>query len=734
MTTVELDQETQRPWYRLSLSSGILLGMLLGIMTGIFFGEMVGFLQVIGDGFIMLLQMTILPYITVSLIAGIGGLTYQKARTLAARAGLILLLFWAVTFVVILAVPLSFPSWESGSFFSTSLVEAPAPVDFLSIYIPANPFRSLAENLVPAVVLFSIMLGIALIGIDGKEAFVSDLHILSEALVRVTGFVVKLTPIGVFAIAAAAAGTMTVDEISRLQVYLIAFTVAALILAFWVLPMMVALATPFRYRDIVGVSRDALLTAFTTGNLFVVLAVLTENGKRLFRDYGIDKGDTDAYVDIIIPVSFNFPNAGKLIMLVFILFAVWFVGGELSLGEYPQFVVSGLLSFFGGVDVALPFMLAQMRLPSDLYQLYVVSGILNGRTATLLAAMNLLTFTLLSTAALTGQVTLQWRKLFLFCLGSLALLAVSVAGMRFYFTAAVENAFAKESVIDQMDSPLFGNTNVVHESVPETLVRGDPALGSLLDRILDRGVLRVGYAKNSLPYSFINADGKLVGFDVDMAQLLAADLGVVAEFIPVDLAHLAEQLKEVPVDIVMAGVTITPDRLEDVVFSEPYMDVSAALIVPDYRRKEFAKLDDIHQLRGLRVAVFQTGSDYFKEEVQRAWPNLDVVSLDSTVDFFFGGDEQADIMVHSAEAGSAWTLRFPDYTVVVPEGMSIKWPVAYPIAEGDTDLARYVSRWLNIALGDSRFRELYNHWVLGLTAKPETPRWSVIRNVLHWVN
>ena len=57
------------------MSSQILIGMGLGILVGIFFGEYCAFLQIIGDAFIQLLQMTILPYITFSMIVGIGGFT-----------------------------------------------------------------------------------------------------------------------------------------------------------------------------------------------------------------------------------------------------------------------------------------------------------------------------------------------------------------------------------------------------------------------------------------------------------------------------------------------------------------------------------------------------------------------------------------------------------------------------------------------------------------------------------
>ena len=56
------------------------------------------------------------------------------------------------------------------------------------------------------------------------------------------------------------------DELSKLQVYLIIFNVGCLILTFWVLPILVAAATPFKYKDVIQVSRDALVTAFTTGS------------------------------------------------------------------------------------------------------------------------------------------------------------------------------------------------------------------------------------------------------------------------------------------------------------------------------------------------------------------------------------------------------------------------------------------------------------------------------------
>jgi Na+/H+-dicarboxylate symporter len=185
--------------FRFSLSTNILIGFVLGIVCGIFFGEYCANLKVFGDAYIKLLQMSILPYIVVSLIVGIGRLSYSDAKTFAIRAGLLLLLFWSIAFAVILFMPLSFPFLESASFFSTSVVEVKEQVDFLDLFIPANPFRSLANNVIPAVVFFSISVGVALIGIKEKEGLINDLAILSTALARISYFIVYLTPIGIFA-------------------------------------------------------------------------------------------------------------------------------------------------------------------------------------------------------------------------------------------------------------------------------------------------------------------------------------------------------------------------------------------------------------------------------------------------------------------------------------------------------------------------------------------------------
>ena len=92
-------------------------------------------------------------------------------------------------------------------------------------------------------------------------------------------------------------------------------------------------------------------------------------------------------VDVIVPISFNFPNVGRLLQMLFILFAAWFSSAVISLSGYANLTMSGLLSFFGKPIAAMPFLLDLLHLPADMLQLYLASGIFVAQFGTLASAM-----------------------------------------------------------------------------------------------------------------------------------------------------------------------------------------------------------------------------------------------------------------------------------------------------------------------------------------------------------
>jgi Na+/H+-dicarboxylate symporter len=230
-----------------STTRNILIGLALGVATGLFLGEKAGGFQLVAEAYLRLLQMTVLPYVMVSLIEGIGSLDGARARRLFVRVGTLSLVLWALALGAVMLMPLAFPAIESASFFSTTLVEARPPLDFVALYIPSNPFHSLANNIVPAVVLFSIFVGVALIGIERKQGLLENLMLIERGLKRANQFAVSLTPIGLFAIAAQMVGTVDAAQFDRVRVYLIAYAAMALLLSLWVLPGLVPASPRFRF-------------------------------------------------------------------------------------------------------------------------------------------------------------------------------------------------------------------------------------------------------------------------------------------------------------------------------------------------------------------------------------------------------------------------------------------------------------------------------------------------------
>ena len=713
--------------FRPSLSQLILVGLVLGVACGLFLGELASGLGVVGQAYIGLIQMSILPYMVVSLVHGIGGLTYDKARNLAITAGVVLLGSWVLAFSIIFVLPLAFPQTEAGAFYSPSLVEI-AKVNFIELYIPSNPFSSLSRTIVPASAVFSVFLGVALIGVKKKQGLLDVLSATADTLMGVAKIVVRLTPVGVFAIAANATGTMTIEEFGRLQTYIVTFIVATLLLTFWVLPGLVAVLTPFGYRDVMRACRDALVTGFVTANLFIVLPILVVNSKRLFEQYKLQSEDAESYVEVLVPTSFNFPNIGKLLTLLFVLFAGWFTGSEIVLGDYPMFTMLGLFTLFGGVDLALPFLLDQMRIPSDMYQLYVVTGVVNSWFATLIAVMNLFAFTLVATCAATGGLRFNPKRLMRF-VGLTVVVFISVIGFtRYGLSVVVSDTDKKLEYLVEINlrEPVPA---VVHQQVPMDLVPADTSKPRL-PQILERGVLRVGYKKDNLPFSYRNVKGELVGFDIDLAHMLARDLGVELEFIPWEYDTLLEQLNAGQFDIVAGGLWVTPERLTHVDFSEPTMTTTMAFVVKDYLRHKFTSLQAVEQMPGVKIGIV---SRKLAKATERSLPETEIVSLDSYAEFFIGNKHDLDAIAISAESGSAWTILYPDYDVSIIEPQ-IRVSVALAMTQGDLAFQGFVNAWLLIKKTEGELDRFYDKWILGKSEQEKQPRWSVIRDVLQWVN
>jgi Na+/H+-dicarboxylate symporter/ABC-type amino acid transport substrate-binding protein len=669
-----------------------------------------------------------------SIVTSLGSLSFAEVRTLGLRGGAVLVGLWCLALLFTFLIPLAFPVLETASFFSTTLLEQRRPFNFVELFIPSNPFYALSNNIVPAVVFFFIFFGVAMIGVERKQVALDVFNIAKEALSKATKFVVSLTPYGVFAIAANTAGTLNVDQIARIQVYLITYTIVALLVVLWVLPGLVSALTPFSYKEVLGPTRDALITAFVAADLFIVLPILIQACNELLERHRLIDDRTRALPDVIVPTSFNFPHTGKLLSISFILFAGWFADAAVPVSDYPRLALTGLLTFFGSLNAAVPFLLDLFHIPADTFQLFLATGVINSRFGSLLAAVHTVSVTLLGSAAIVGSLHFSMARIARYLCFTAVLTALMIGGLRLVFNHTVAGSFAGQELVYSM-RPLMtsGDARLIQQTDLDNNTAAPTA--SLIDTITKRGILRVGVFADRLPFVFTTRDGHLVGFDVEMAQLLARDLGVKVEFIQMQEvgARVPRALATAQVDLVMTGFPVTAPRASQILFSEPYLDETLAFVVKDELRQTFSNWAAIRELGDFSVAIPEL--PYFIGAIKARAPALKLSVLNSMKQIEAGLAKGIfDAVVLPAERGSVLSLLYPKYAVVVPEPGTVKIPLAYPVARRDKDFAAFLNTWIELKRRDGTIDALYGHWILGKQAGKRQPRWSIMRNVLHWVD
>ncbi|NIQ74304.1 MAG: amino acid ABC transporter substrate-binding protein, partial [Gammaproteobacteria bacterium] len=342
--------------------------------------------------------------------------------------------------------------------------------------------------------------------------------------------------------------------------------------------------------------------------------------------------------------------------------------------------------------VAVPFMLDQLRIPTDLFQLYVISDVFTGRFGMLISAIFTLTWSTLGACALIGAIRVRGRSLITLSLITMGMVLVGVFGVHLFFTHAVSHEYVAGQQF--LDRKLMKSSVMATQLDTEDLQLSQGNYDSTLDRISSRDSIRVGYYEDSLPFSFLNSSGQLVGHDIELAHELAGDLGVQLELVSITSLKMADLLASGLIDVVMSGVVVVPERAVEMDFTVPYMDETLAFVVPDHRRTEFSSSLSVRSQKGLKVAIPKLpGLD---ERVYEYLNDPEIVVLDSVKQFFENEDLTLDALVFSAEAGSAWTLIYPEYSVVIPQPEVFRVPVAFPMASGDERMRLFLNTWIDI--------------------------------------
>ena len=198
--------------------------------------------------------MVALPYICFSLIHGLGSLSKETGKKLFSCAWPYFFTLWGLTFLVMFLIHLLIPSANA------VIVQAHLPDPGLTLtktllkyLIPENPFYDLANNIVPAIAIFGLISGTALMALKNKDPFVGILEQSIQIMEKILSWIAIISPIGAFAHIAVAVGMVYLEDLYKLEFYIISFIIFSLFMTFWILPILISSLTNIHYKNVLKI-------------------------------------------------------------------------------------------------------------------------------------------------------------------------------------------------------------------------------------------------------------------------------------------------------------------------------------------------------------------------------------------------------------------------------------------------------------------------------------------------
>jgi len=234
------------------------------------------------------------------------------------------------------------------------------------------------------------------------------------------------------------------------------------------------------------------------------------------------------------------------------------------------------------------------------------------------------------------------------------------------------------------------------------------AFSADLETIRERGYLVVAVKDNWRPLGFVDADGDLVGLEIDIAMRLAESLlgdATAVEFLPVaNQDRLAAVLND-EADVAIAGVSITPMRQRVVSFSTPYYLDGTAFLTRD------PQIQDLRDLQQGTIALIE-GSEAVTH-VNYALPGATLVGVASYVEGYeLLEARQANAIAADLSVLTGWAQADPSYRLL-PTVLTAE-PLAIVLPKGNqyTDLRRLVNAAINEWHADGWLEERATNWGL----------------------
>ena len=345
---------------KLPLWVRVIAGLIMGGVLGYFFGERATVIKPIGDAFVQLIRMLVIPLIFTTLVSGVIAMGDPKRL---GSLGVKTLFLYILTTVFAVCLGLAFGTFlEPGTGIDYQSASADAAntissrldsaanaggiVDRLLAIIPVNPIQAMAVSDVLATIFFALIFGIGILTAGEKGQLVGEvIESGAEAILKVTGFVMAVAPFGVFALMAWVLGDQGLAILGNLGKLALALYLACLTQIIFVYGgiIRIILGLPF-FKFIRGIL-DAMSTAYSTASSAATLPVTISN---VSNNLGVEKSVAGS----VLPLGATINMDGTSIYLGLVaLFAAQALGMDLSATDYVLIAGTATMASIGAAGI-----------------------------------------------------------------------------------------------------------------------------------------------------------------------------------------------------------------------------------------------------------------------------------------------------------------------------------------------------------------------------------------------
>jgi polar amino acid transport system substrate-binding protein len=230
----------------------------------------------------------------------------------------------------------------------------------------------------------------------------------------------------------------------------------------------------------------------------------------------------------------------------------------------------------------------------------------------------------------------------------------------------------------------------------------------VLNRVLKAGELRVGTSGSQPPFTARTKQGTLMGYEIELAELLANAMRVKPKFVEKPFAELMPALESGEIDVIMSGMTITPERNLRVAFIGPYIVTGKSILA---KARRVAALDEMDELNRPTITVAALDGSTSEQFVESIVPNVKLVpakDYETAVNMVL--NDQVDAMVADYPICVLSMLRHPEAGLAVSDVPLTIEPIGIALPPGEFLMHNMIENYLKALDMTGVLQELEEKW------------------------